>query len=269
MAVTLFISILLFPPAGEFTGSPSDDITRIALNEIPSTASVSVMPSVHPHLCNRLEVYPYFESGVDYVLLDVYDWWYNVVLPRPAHVAPVWSKAEIGDEYGLVINAKGVLLYQKGYTGALKVFEGVETTYKHNNMQIATGTLLQDEVEIGGTKSTEAVLIHKATDPTPLFFTVPEKVLPPGTYNITVLLKTSSLTKNEVITIEALKTPEKSTVVTKTLRGSDFKTADTWQLFSLSFSLDKPTYFEIVAEVTGAADVWFYCMNVLQVTGGG
>jgi uncharacterized membrane protein len=269
MAVTLFISILLFPPAGEFAGSQSDDVTWIALDEIPSTASVSVMPSVHPHLCNRLEVYPYFKPGVEYVLLDVYDWWYTVVLPRPAHVAPIWSDAEIGDEYGLVINAKGVLLYQNGYTGALKVFEGVETTYRHSDVEIATGTVLQDEVEVGGSVTTTDVLVHNATDPAPLFFTVPEKVLPPGTYNITMLLKASSHTKNEVITINALKTPEQSAIVTKTIRGSDFKTADTWQLFTLSFLIDRPTYIEFVAEVTDSADVSFYFMNVLQVTGGG
>ncbi|PVX23149.1 MAG: hypothetical protein CW716_12840, partial [Candidatus Bathyarchaeum sp.] len=73
----------------------------------------------------------------------------------------------------------------------------------------------------------------------------------------------------EVITIKALKTPERSTVVTKTIRGSDFKTADTWQLFNLSFSIDRPTYIEFVAEVTDSADVSFYFMNVLQMTGGG
>ena len=268
MAVILFISILLFPAAGEFEGRQSDDITRIALNKIPSTASVSVMPDVHPHLCNRLEVYPYYQPGVDYVLLDLYNWWYTVVLPRPAHVAPIWSDAEIGEEYGLIINAKGVLLYKNGYKGPLELFEGIETTYKYGDVKSATGSVIQDEVPLWGTLTTTDVLFHNSTDPMPLFFTVPEKVLPPGKYNVAVLLKASNRTKDEVITIEALKTPERSTIAIETVRGSDFKTADTWQLFTFSFSLTQSTYIEIVAEVTDAADVGFYLMNIIQVTGG-
>ncbi|MBN1784586.1 MAG: DUF2079 domain-containing protein [Candidatus Bathyarchaeota archaeon] len=269
MAVTLAISILLFPAAGDFEGRSSDNVTRMALKEIPSIASVSVMPDVHPHLCNRLEVYPYFQQGVDYVLLDVYNWWYDVALPRPAHVAPRWRNAEIGDEYGILINAKGVLLYQNGYTGPVKYFEGVETTYKHGDVQIATGKVIQDEINLEDSVTKTDVLVHNTTDPTPLFFTVPEKVLPPGTYNITVLLKTSVHTRNEVITLTALKAPEKSTVATKTIRGNDFRRADTWQTFMLSFTLEQPTYIEIVAKVTNSADISFYSMKVLQMTGGG
>ena len=269
MTVTLAISILLFPAAGDFEGRSSDDVTWRSLKEIPSTASVSVMPDVHPHLCNRLEVYPYFQQGVDYVLLDIYNWWYTVELPRPAHVAPRWCDADIGDEYEIIINAKGVLLYQKGYTGSLKYFEGVETTYKHGDVQIATGKVVQDDVNLEGSVTKTDVLVHNATDPTPLFFTVPEKVLPPGTYNVTVLLKTSEHTRSEVMTLTALKAPEQSTVSTKTIRGNDFRRTNTWQIFMLSFTLEQPTYIEIIAEVTHSADVSFYSINVLQITGEG
>ncbi len=269
MSVTLAISILLLPTGGDFAVTQSDESTRIALNEIPSTASVSVMPDIHPHLCNRLEVYPYFKPGVEYVLLDVYSWWYTVELPRPAHVAPRWCDAEIGDEYGIVVNANGVLLYQNGYTGPVKHFEGVEFTYNHNSVQIATGKVIQDDVNFEGSVTRTDVLVHNATDPTPLFFKVPEKVLPPGIYNVTLLLKASNRTRNEIITLEALKAPEQSTLAIKTVRGSDFKRADTWQLFILSFSIDQPTSIEFAAEVTDSADVCFYFMNVLQVTGGG
>ena len=269
MVVTLAISILLFPAAGDFEGRSSDDVTWRSLKEIPSTASVSVMPDVHPHLCNRLEVYPYFQQGVDYVLLDIYNWWYTVELPRPAHVAPRWCDADIGDEYEIIINAKGVLLYQKGYTGSLKYFEGVETTYKHGDVQIATGKVVQDDVNLEGSVTKTDILVHNATDPTPLFFTVPEKVLPPGTYNITVLLKTSEHTRSEVMTLTALKAPEQSTVSTKTIRGNDFRRTNTWQIFMLSFTLEQPTYIEIIAEVTHSADVSFYSINVLQITGEG
>lgn len=270
MSVTLVISILLLPTGGDFEVTQADETTWIALKEIPSTASVSVMPEVHPHLCNRLEVYPYFNDGVDYVLVNIYSWWYTVELPRPAHVAPRWCNAEIGDEYGIVVNANGVLLYKKGYTGAVEHFEGVDFTYTYSNVQIATGKIVQDDVTSGGSVTRSDVLVHNATtDATPLFFEVPEKVLPPGKYNVTVLLKVSDRTTRKVITLEALKGPEQSKLVTKTIRGSDFNRAGTWQAFTLNFSIEQPTFIEIAADVTDSADVYFYSMNVVQVSGGG
>jgi uncharacterized membrane protein len=270
MSVTLVISILLLPTSGGFSVTQADETTRIALNEIPSTASVSVMPEIHPHLCNRLEVYPYFNNGVDYVLVNIYSWWYTVELPRPAHVAPRWCNAEIGDEYGIVINANGILLYKKGYTEAVKYFEGVDFTYTYSNVQIATGNIVQDDVTLGESVTRSDVLIHNAiTDATPLFFEVPEKVLPPGRYNVTVLLKVSDLTANKVITLDALKGPEQSKLVTKTIWGSDFNRAGTWQAFTFNFSLEQPTLIKIDADVTNSTDVYFYSINVLQVSGGG
>jgi len=269
MSVSLVISILLLPTGGDFSVTQAEETTRIALNEIPSTASVSVMPEVHPHLCNRLEVYPYFKSGVDYVLFNVYSWWYTVTLPRPAHVAPRWCDAEIGDEYGIIVNANGVLLYKNGYTGSVKHFEGVDFTYTHHNVRIATGNLVQDDVTFGESVTKADVLVHNVTDATPLFFEVPEKVLPPGRYNVTVLLKVSSITADEVITLEALKEPEHSKIVTKTIKGSDFTRAGKWQVFMFSFSIERPTFIEIAVDVTNSTDVYFYSMNVLQVSGGG
>ena len=112
-------------------------------------------------------------------------------------------------------------------------------------------------------------MVHNVTDATPLFFEVPEKVLPPGRYNVTVLLKVSSITADEVITLEALKEPEDSKIVTKTIKGSDFTRAGKWQVFMFNFSIERPTFIEIAVDVTNSTDVYFYSMNVLQVSGGG
>ncbi len=269
MAVSLVISILLLPTAGDFSVTETEEPTRLALAEIPSTASVSLMPEMHPHVVNRLEVYPYFKDGVDYVLFNVYSWWYTVSLPRPAHVAPRWCDADIGDEYGLIINANGVLLYKNGYTGSLKLFEGVNFTYTHSNAQFATGNLAQDDVNFGDSVTKADVLVHKVTDPTPLFFSIPEKALPPGNYEITMVLKVSSSTHNEAITFAGLKGPEKSEIITMTIEGSDFTEADRWQVFTFNFSLERSAFIEFDAYVTNSTDVYFYSMNVLQVSGGG
>ncbi len=268
MSVSLIISILLLPTSGDFSVTTAEDTTRLALDKIPSTASVSVMPELYPHVCNRLEVYPYFQSGVDYVLVNVYSWWYTATLPRPAHVAPRWRDAEIGAEYGIVVNANGVLLYKNGYTGPVDYFEGVNFTYTHNNVQLATGNLAQDEVPFGNSVTNTDVLIHKVTDPTPLFFSVSENVLPPGSYNVTVVLRVSSTTSEEAVTLAALRKPERSEIVTMKIEGSDFTGADRWQAFTFNFTIEQSTFIEFDAYVTNSTDVSFYYLNVLQVSGG-
>jgi uncharacterized membrane protein len=268
MFISLLVSTLLLPTDEYFSVTKADETTRMALNEIPANASASVMPEVFPHLCNSLEVYPYFKSGVDYVLIDVYSWWYTVKLPRPAHTAPKWCDAEIGDDYGIVVNANGILLYQKGYTGAVEYFEGVNFTYNCHSVQAATGTIVQETVAFGDSVTEADVLVHRVTDPTPLFFEVPNKVLPPGSYKVTAVLKVSSTTPDEVITLEALNEPEHSLIVTKTIRGSDFTAADRWQVFTFNFTIEQPTFIEFTAYVTDSTDVTFYSMNVLQVSGG-
>ena len=160
------------------------------------------------------------------------------------------------------------MLYKNGYEGSVEHFEGVDFTYTYQNAQIATGNLALDDVALGDSVTTTDVFVHKVTDATPLFFEVPEKVLPPGRYNVTVWLKVSSITTGEVITLEALMEPEHSVIVTKKIMGSDFTGAGRWQNFAFNFSIEQPTFIEIAADVTNSTDVYFYAMNVLQVSGG-
>ena len=268
MFITLLVSTLLLPTGDYFSVTKAEETTRMALDKIPSTASVSAMPEVCPHLCNRLEVYPYFKRGVDYVLFNVYSWWYTVTLPKPAHTSPRWCEAEIDDEYGIIVNANGVLLYKKGYTGSVKHFEGVNFTYTHQDVEIATGNVVQANVTSGKSVMEADVLVHKATDATPSFFEVPEKALPPGEYEVTVLLKVSSITFNKVITLNFLEGPEQSSIVTKTIRGIEFTRAGKWKAFTFKFSIEEPTFIKIDVDVTDYTDVYFYSMNILQVSGG-
>jgi uncharacterized membrane protein len=267
MFISLLVSTLLLPTDEYFSVTKADETTRMALNVIPVNASASVMPEVFPHLCNSLEVYPYFKSEVDYVLIDVYSWWYTVTLPRPAHTAPKWCDAEIGEDYGVLVNANGIVLYKKGYNGAIEYFEGVNFTYNCHSVLAATGTIIQDTVAFGDPVTETDVLLQRVTDPTPLFFEIPEKVLPPGTYKVTAVLKVSSTTPNEAITLEALNEPKDSVIVAKTIKGSDFTAAGRWQIFIFNFTIEHPTFVEFTAYVTDSTDVAFYSMDVLQVSG--
>jgi len=267
MVISLLITTMLLPTGGYLSVTETDKYTRMALNEIPVDASVSVMPEIYPHLCNRLEAYPYFKSGVDYVLMNVYSWWFTATLPQPAHTAPRWCDAEIDERYGIVVNAKGVLLLKKDYEERTKYFEGVDFTLTSSDVRSATGKVVEDLVDSGGSSTKESVLLHEVTDPTPLFFEVPDMALPPGHYNACVVLKISSISPSEILTLEIVKAPELSELVTKEIRAEDFGLAGTWQAFEVDFTVRRPTFVAMAAYVTNSTDVSFYSFSVLQVSG--
>ena len=92
--------------------SRQDSIVHGFLKEIPEDSSISVMPEIFPHVCNRLEAYPYYVEGTDYVLINQDSWWYTVILPRPAHLAGTWENAKISEEYKVILREERVFLMQ-------------------------------------------------------------------------------------------------------------------------------------------------------------
>ena len=267
MVFSLLLTTMLLPIGDYFSVTETDGYTRIALNEIPVDASVSVMPEIYPHLCNRLEVHPYFKSGVDYVLINVYSWWYTATFPQPTHTASRWCDAEIDEGYGIVVNAKGVLLLKEDYKERAKYFEGVNFTYTSSSVRSATGKVVKDLADSSGPCPKEDVLLHEVTDPTPLFFEVPDIILPPGRYNVQVVLKISLISSNDILTLEIVKAPEHSRLVTKEISAEDFVLPATWQAFEVDFTIRRPTFVEMAAYVTNSTDVYFFSLNVLQVSG--
>jgi uncharacterized membrane protein len=264
--IMLLITTLLIPAPAHVEVKKTGDAARFALEKIPANASASVMPEFFPHICNRLDVYPYFKSGVDYVLIDVYSWWYNVTLPRPADAAPRWCDAEIGDEYGLVVNSKGVLLYEKGYRGSV-IFEGVDFTYTCHNVTVEAGKISQDNLTIAGLHKEADVLVHRIADFNPLFFSVPETAFPPGRYNVTVILKVTATVPEDVVALEIKNKLEDAEILTGKIRGVDFAGSGEWQVFSFSFSIDEPTFMGMKVDAGNSTDAYFYSLNVLQVSG--
>lgn len=260
----LIITISLLPEGGYFKEIKADEELKFAVKKIPADASASVMPEVFPHLSNRLDIYPYFKSGVEYVLVDTYSWWYNTSLPRPAHTAPRWSDAEIGDEYGIVLNANGVVLYNKDYEGPL-FFEGVNFVYTCNDVVSASGDIYQDDVMIGSSNIRADVLLHKKTDPSTLFFKIPQKALPPGIYKITIMLKTPSTRLGELGTLEIMRKPKDIEILTQKIYGSG--KLGKWQTYNILFLTKNPAFVEIAMYISNSTDLYFYSMNIVQVSG--
>lgn len=256
MIITLFLSTLLIPSGIHLKFSVYNDAIWLALSEVPSDASVSIMPDIYPHACNRLEVYPYFVEGVEYVLVNIYSWWYDVTLPRPAHVATRWCDVQIGDNYGIVLNIKGVVLYKKGYNGPVKYFSGVNFNYG-----------IYDVIDSSGEIISTDILVHKAGDPSPLFFRTPTKYLPPGNYKVTARLKTSSFILGMALRFEVRTKPGEMKIFIAEFSGANLFLCK-WRDLSFSFYIKKPMPIEIAVYVNNSIDVYFQNLNVLQVSGG-
>lgn len=261
MTITLFISTLLIPSGVYFKFSESNDAIWLALSEIPPDASISIMPDVYPHVCNRLEVYPYFVNGVDYVLINIYSWWYDVILPRPAHIAPRWCDIEIGDEYGIVLNMKGVLLYKRGYNGTVK-FSGVSFNYGIYDVLDPAGKVILIE---NGTTLVSA-LIYKAGSQSTLFFRTPLKYMPPGRYNVTAYLMASSLISEMAVRFEVRTRPGEAKILVREFSGSSLS-VNKWKSLSFSFNIKKPMPIEIAVYVNNSTDIFFQQLSIIQVSG--
>jgi hypothetical protein len=192
----------------------------------------------------------------------------TVTCPDPPHLIPTWSETKLGDDYGLIMNANGVVAYQKGYTGDLKYFEGVDFTYGCHDVDIATGTIVQDNMTAYGTTAQVDVLFHNSTDPTPMYFDVPTRILPPGKYLVSVKMKTSEIVYDEVVKITAFIKPQTSELTSKTINGRAFIRPDTWRVFTFTFQIEEPTFVEFTADVTNSTDVSFYSFNISQISGG-
>jgi hypothetical protein len=173
---------------------------------------------------------------------------------------------DVGGDYGLVVNARGILLYERGYVGSV-VFEGVGFTYFCGDVSVAAGQVVQDNVAVGGSSRAADVLVHRSSDLAPLFFGVSEKVFPPGRYNVTVVLKVSSVVSGDAVTLEFKENPGDAGILTGRIEGADFTGPDVWQVFSFDFAVGKPTFVSVDVSVGNSTDVYFYSLGVLQVSG--
>jgi hypothetical protein len=212
------------------------------------------MPEVLPHICNRLEVYPYFKNGTDYILLNVYSWWYTVTLPKPAHLAQKWCDVEIPKDYGILVNNRGVILYKKGYVGQPLIFNGIEFTYTTSNVTIISGKISNNILIFEGNGSAE-----------PLFTF--QNSFPPGTYNVTLTMNSSSTEPLDILTLNLFKQPQNDQILLKKIKGNEFSEANTWEKITFTFEVEQPSIIKVVAVANGNAKICFYSLNILQVSG--
>jgi uncharacterized membrane protein len=264
MAVIIILTFLLFPIERTPVQTKSDETVRQAMSMTPADASISVMPEIFPHFSSRLDAYPYFNEGVDYVLVDINSWWYTTVLPRPTHVLPTWSESIIGDEYGIVVNAHGIILYERGRTEEPEIFVPMNLSFDYKNLESDFGEIVSD-----ATSLSDKVLVHYSNISSGVFWTGSFGWIPPGVYNVTVSLKVVSNDVDSILLFNVVaREPYFIELGEIEIFGNDFVSSNTWQSFNIVFTRSRPALVEIEGYVTNATDVYLDFINVQQVSGG-
>ena len=69
------------------------------------------------------------------------------------------------------------------------------------------------------------------------------------------------------MTLEIKKKPEDAEILTGRIKGVNFTRSGEWQAFSFIFTIKKPTFVGINVNVGNSTDIYFYSMNILQVSG--
>lgn len=265
MVVILILTFLLFPIERAPIQMRSHETIRQAMNMIPADASISVMPEIFPHFSSRLDAYPYFNEGVDYVLVNINSWWYTVALPRPTHVLPTWSESVIGDEYGIAVNANGIILYEKGRLEEPEIFVPMNLSFNYENLERDFGEIVSDPTSLS-----EKVLVHYSNISSGVFWTGSCGWISPGVYNVTVSLKVASKDVGFILLFDVVaREPHFIELEEMEIFGDDFVNSNTWQSFNLVFKLSRPALVDIRGTyVTNATDVFLDFINVQQVSGG-
>ncbi len=261
LLVALTATVLLFPLAQTASVPDSPDIVRQSISMVPPEASVSAMPEFFPHFSNRLEAYPYYKKNVDFVLVDIYSWWYDVTLPRPTHTAPKWIEADIGSEYGIALNANGIILYEKGFNGE-PFFVPTNLTFRCDDLKTCLGKIVTDKTSLS-----QNVLMYSQNESDGFFWLDSPRLLPLGAYKVTLRLKASSRTTDSLLLLN-LVANNTAKIAEKEMSGQSLNKSGQWQSFTLDFSLNRPTSIQIIgSEVAKAADVYLDFIQILQTSG--
>jgi uncharacterized membrane protein len=234
-------SVIFFGPLGVNTRLPSanghDTVLDKMLLHIPPNSSVLTQNDLFPHVCKRTNAYLYPPSlgfTFDYVLADVHSWWFSQkdpVLGITPSLAESFSKMTKSGEYGIYASEDGVLLLKHNYVGDGAYVVPYHASFAANNL---TYPDMNVQVE---SSSDGSILIHQPSgNPSTVFWYGPYESIPPGLYEVSFRLKSSSHDTGHLLTLEVSTDNAKTTISSKEVSGADFPQSNEWKVFTIEFS---------------------------------
>ncbi len=210
------------------------------LSCVPCDASIMTQNNIFAHVSNRLNAYaipiealwqqnePECErfvnitlNSVDYVLIDIKTDYYAS--------AKMFSILNRRTDFKVLASADGIILFKRNFDGKALTLAPYKLTYSYNNLNVYAGEITIDP------NATNLNVLHfnGSMGYSPLFFSSPRSLLPPGNY--TVYLKMKINGTGELFRIELCCNKGQNVLITKQFSHVDV-VCNSWKTYTISFS---------------------------------
>lgn len=120
---------------------------NLGISMIPPYASVSTQDNIFPHVSHRLNAYPFFERGTEYILVDsLYgNYWLPIPL-EPKSLKTALPDLVKNDTYGIMVAVDGIWLLKMNYTDEqvdLPFKNGVKAKF-YNNLNVSGEAVFEE-----------------------------------------------------------------------------------------------------------------------------
>ncbi len=223
------------------------DLIHKFINLVPSNASILTQNNLFPHVSSRTDAYMYLQvqsdTVVDYILVDTTSIWYNwepIILGTRIPLSLAVREALETGRYGVLAAADGLLLLKRDYVGEPEIFIPHVSQHNQNDLAIRNGVISEEP-----TSSTGVVLLHRAGDPSGVFWHGPYISLLPGLYRVKYRIMVDSSWeikgKDHILTVDATADAGNTLLAKKYVYGLHVSTPGEWFEVTLFFGLRIPS----------------------------
>lgn len=225
----------------------SHDLTiDSVLGLIPAGASVSAEPDLFPQLANRIDAYPYYFQGTQFLVVDLHSYWFTAPLPPPDPPLTWYGslQQDVTVPYGVYASEDGALLYELGYNGTPVLFAPFHSVATPPSFRLGTASL-----ESGGGAPYGTYIAPVQRPSTATLWYGPYLLVPPGHYLISTWVQSASPAPGSIL-LEITINDGKTILGTQTVRSANLPSG--WSEVVTTVVVQYPAFVEVVGVGTGA-----------------
>ena len=190
-------------------------------------------------------------ATIDYVITDPYsDQYYYQYLPAPYNASMYDLVRELysSGSYGIVAEASGMVLLERGYTGGLMYYVPVDLNFTPGQLYVRGGAFKGQVIE--------------ATNFSGLIWYGPYTSLSPGNYSVTFWLYTTSSSPSNELQLQVTADQGSTNVVSENVTGSQMQ-PNTWT--AITIPLNVSGFYGLV-EFRGVSLQWSGSILLQRIT---
>ncbi len=225
--------------------TPHDHALDSVLGLIPAGASVSAEPDLFPQLANRIDAYPYYFQGTQFLVVDLHSYWFTAPLPPPDPPLTWYGSLQqsVTIPYGVYAYDDGALLYQLGYNGTPVLFAPFHSIAAPSSFEPGTASL-----ESGGGAPYGAYIEPVQRPSTATLWYGPYLLVPPGHYLIGTWVQAASTAPGSIL-LEITINDGQTILGAQTVRSSSLPSG--WSEVTALVDVPYPAFIEVVGKSSG------------------